>query len=760
MTGPSGTDHGWAGSRRLLRLLRDLMKGSGSSQTRLDKVVDLIAQDIVAEVCSIYVMRAGSVLELFATKGLKPAAVHKLRIRVNQGLVGLIAAQARPVALADAQSHPNFAYFPETGEEVYQSLMGVPIMRGGRVLGVLVVQNRTQRNYTEEEVEVLETVAMVLAELLAGDRLLDLTAGTPGGEGGVMPGRLSGMVLNEGLAIGTAVPHQRGIVITQVVAEDPDAELARLDGALGEMRDALDVMLARSEVARDGEHREVLETYRMFADDRGWLRRMHDAVRGGLTAEAAVQKIQNETRARMAAIKDPYLRARLADLDDLGNRLLHHLLRLDERKRDEDLPADMVLIAADLGPAELLDYDPGRLRAVVLEHGAPTSHVAIVARALQIPMIGRCAGITTEVREGDQVIVDGETGQVLLRPSEAVCAGFVESMAAKERQKEAFRAVRDLPAVSRDGVDVTLLINAGLMIDLPHLEEGGAEGIGLYRTEVPFMIRDSFPDVQTQTDIYSRILDAAAGKTVVFRTLDVGGDKVLPYWGGHDEENPAMGWRAIRIGLDRPALLRRQLRALLHAAAGRSLSVMFPMVSDVAEFDAARELLQREIDRERAFGDRLPADIRVGAMLEVPALALQLPQLLPRCDFVSLGTNDLVQFLFAADRNNPRLARRYDSLSPAVLTFVRDIARQAAEHGVPLTACGEMAGHPVEAMALVGCGVRRLSMAPQAIDQVKSMVRALEVAPLQDSIKQLLTLPDHSIREQLRSYASDRDIPI
>lgn len=755
---PAGGDHDWAGSRRLLRLLRDLMKGSGSSQTRLDKVVDLIAKDIVAEVCSIYLMRSGDVLELFATKGLKPAAVHKTRIRINQGLVGLIAAQARPVALADAQSHPNFAYFPETGEEVYQSLMGVPIMRGGRVLGVLVVQNRTQRHYTEEEVEALETVAMVLAEMLTGDSLLDATVAAGGGPGGLMPARLSGMVLNEGLAIGTAVPHQRGIVITQVVAENPEAELDRLDGALVEMRDALDVMLARTEVARDGEHREVLETYRMFADDRGWLRRMHDAVRGGLTAEAAVQKIQNETRARMAAIKDAYLRARLADLDDLGNRLLHHLLQL-EGKREENLPDDMVLVAADLGPAELLDYDQGRLRAVVLEHSAPTSHVAIVARALQIPMIGRCTGITTEVREGDRIIVDGETGQVLLRPSQSVLAGFGESMAAKERQREAYRAVRDLPSVSRDGETINLFINAGLMIDLPHLQEG-AEGIGLYRTEVPFMIRDSFPDVATQTEIYSRILDAAAGKPVVFRTLDVGGDKLLPYWRGGNEDNPAMGWRAIRIGLDRPALLRRQLRALLHAAAGRTLSVMFPMVSDVTEFEAAKALLQREIEREKAFGDRLPAEIRVGAMLEVPALALQLPQLLPRCDFVSLGTNDLVQFLFAADRGNPRLARRYDTLSPAVLTFIHQIARQAAEHGVPLTACGEMAGHPLEAMALIGCGVRRLSMVPQALGQVKTTVRALEVAPLRRFIKGLLTLPDHSIREQLRSFASDHDVPI
>jgi phosphotransferase system, enzyme I, PtsP len=756
---PPGTDHGWAGSRRLLRLLRDLMKGSGSSQDRLDKVVDLIAQDIVAEVCSMYLMRKGEVLELFASKGLKPAAVHKTRMRVHEGLVGLIAAQARPFALADAQSHPNFAYFPETGEEVYLSLMGVPIMRGGHVLGVLVVQNRTRRNYTEEEVEALETVAMVLAELIAGDRLLDLTAEDAGGDNDAMPARLSGIILNEGLAIGTAVPHQRGIVITQVIAEDPAAELTRLDGALGEMRDALDIMLARSDVARDGEHREVLETYRMFADDRGWLRRMHDAVNGGLTAEAAVQKIQNETRARMAAIKDPYLRARLADLDDLGNRLLHHLQGLDQKRRDE-LPEDMVLIAGDLGPAELLDYDQSRLKAVVLEHGAPTAHVAIVARALQIPMIGRCTGISTTIQEGDRIIVDGETGQVLLRPSEAVHAGFVESMAAKERQRAVFRAQRDLPSVSRDGNPITLLINAGLMIDLTHLESSGAEGIGLYRTEVPFMIRDSFPDVATQTEIYGKILDTAAGKPVVFRTLDVGGDKLLPYWSGGNEENPAMGWRAIRIGLDRPALLRRQLRALLHAAAGRSLSVMFPMVSDVAEFEAAKALLQREIDREKSFGERLPAEIKVGAMLEVPALALQLPQLLPRCDFVSLGTNDLVQFLFAADRGNPRLAQRYDTLSPAVLTFVRQIARQAADQGVPLTACGEMAGHSLEALALIGCGVTRLSMAPLAVDQVKAAVRGLEVAPLQTFINQLLTLPDHSIREQLKSYASDHGIPI
>lgn len=759
MTASSDLEHGWAGSRRLLRLLRDLMKAGGSSQERLDKVVDLIAQHIVAEVCSVYAMRAGETLELFATKGLKPAAVHKTKLQVNEGLVGLIAAQARPVALADAQSHANFAYRPETGEEIYHSLMGVPIMRGGRVLGVLVVQNRTQRSYGEEEVEALETVAMVLAELLSGDRLLEHTGGGADDDNGPMPARLSGIALNQGLAIGVAVPHHRGIVISQVVSENPEADRERLDAAMGEMRSALDAMLARQDMAPEGEHREVLETYRMFADDRGWLRRMHDAVRGGLTAEASVQKVQNETRARMAAIKDPYLRARLADLDDLGNRLLHHLLGLDEKRRD-DLPENMVLVAHDLGPAELLDYDQKRLRAVVLEQGAPTSHVAIVARALQIPMIGRCDGITTQIGDGENVIVDGETGQVLLRPSKSVRAGFKESIAHKERQQAAFRAVRDLPSVTRDGQEVTLLINAGLMIDLTHLEDAGAEGIGLYRTEVPFMIRDSFPGVETQADIYSRILDEAGSKPVAFRTLDVGGDKLLPYWRGGQEDNPAMGWRAVRIGLDRPALLRQQLRALLRAAAGRNLIVKFPMISEVAEFEAAKALLQREIDREKALGDRLPADIKVGAMLEVPALALQLPQLLPRCDFLSLGSNDLMQFLFAADRGNPRLARRYDGLSPAMLTLVRDVARQCDAHGVPLTVCGEMAGQPLEALALLACGVRRLSMAPGFVGPVKTMVRSLDLNELTININRLLTLPDHSIREQLRSYALEQDIPI
>ncbi len=751
---------GWAGSRRLLRQLRALMKGGGSGQERLDKTVALIADDMVAEVCSFYLLRAGEVLELYATKGLRPEAVHATRLRLGEGIVGDIAANARPLNLSDAQSHPNFAYRPETGEEIYHSMLGVPVMRDGRVLGVLAVQNRTARQYGEEEIEALETVAMVLAELLSSGEL-----GGAVGSGGLdsaesLPARLTGMVLNEGLGIGTAAMHERGIVIRQVVAEDPAAELERLDAALSAMLGQLEDLLARNELSADGEHQEVLETYRMFAADRGWVERMREAVRGGLSAEAAVQRVQNDLRTRMSRVKDPYLRERYADFEDLGNRLLHHLLGSAGTAEDSDLPDDTVLIARSLGPADLLDYDGAKIRAVVLEEGSPSAHVAIVARALGIPMVGRCRDLLARVRKGDTVIVDGVSGQVLLRPRSSIRASFAEAIRAGEERRKVFAATRELPAVTRDGTRIGLHMNAGLLIDLQQLHASGAEGIGLYRTEVPFMVRESFPDVAQQQDLYARVLDLAEGKPVTFRTLDIGGDKALPYWGGTEDENPSMGWRAIRIGLDRPAMLRQQLRALVRAAAGRELRVMFPMVAEVSEFVRARHLLLREVERQRAAGGRVPSRIECGVMLEVPALVWQLPTLFDLVDFVSVGSNDLLQFLFASDRGNPRLARRYDILSPPALAFLMNLTAQAEAAGVRLSLCGEAAGHPLEAMALIGCGFRILSMPPGGVGPVKLMLRSLELAPLRGYLDHLVRLPQASVRELLRSYARDRGVAL
>ncbi len=726
------------GSRRLLRRLRDIMAGSGSAQQRLDKIVQVIAADMVAEVCSAYIMRAGEVLELFATEGLRREAVHRTRLRVGEGLVGVIGATARPLALADAQAHPDFAYRPETGEEIYHSLMGVPILRGGRVLGVLVVQNRTLRNYSEDEVEALQTIAMVLAELAASGELIEPGELAPSDGIALLRVRLEGTRLNAGLAMGAAVLHEPRIVIRQVVAEDPEAELERLRK----------------------EHRDILEAYRMFAADRGWLARIREAVRGGLTAEAAVQKVQDDNRARMNQVSDPYLRERLADLEDLANRLQQHLGGAMATVAAADLPDEFILIARSMGPAELLDYDRSRLKGLVLEEGSPTAHVAIVARALDIPVVGRVKDILAKVEAGDLVVADGDHAQVYVRPSEDIQAAIAANIQMRLAQKEKYAAIRLAPAATLDGVEVALHLNAGLLIDLPYLDETGAAGIGLYRTEIPFMVQDSFPDVERQAELYARVLDHAGDRPVTFRTLDIGGDKVLPYMPESEEENPAMGWRAIRIALDRPAMLRQQLRALLRAASGRRLRIKFPMVAEVAEFEAARAVLGVELSRARNRGLTMPSEIKVGVMLEVPALLWQLPMLLPLVDFVAVGSNDLLQFLFACDRGNPRLAGRYDPLAPAVLTMLRELVRECDRHRVPVSLCGEMAGSPLEAMALLGVGFRILSMTASSVGPVKTMIRSLHLAPLEQFLATLAATPDHSLRAKLSAFAQDHDVVI
>ncbi|HLI11026.1 MAG TPA: phosphoenolpyruvate--protein phosphotransferase [Alphaproteobacteria bacterium] len=749
----------WVGARRLLRRLRDIMAAGGSAQARLDQIVRVIAADIVAEVCSIYVMRAGEVLELFATEGLKREAVHRTRLRVGEGLVGDIAAYARPLALADAQHHPKFAFRPETGEEIYHSLVGVPILRDGRVLGVLVVQNRTQRHYTEEEVEILETVAMVLAETLATGELVGASELAPTDGIALLPVRLDGMRINAGIGIGQALLHHRRIAVRRVIAEDPQTELARLETALGELKSALDTMLASADMAH-GEHREILETYRMVIGDRGWTRRVREAIQTGLSAEAAVQKVQNDTRARMAQVADPFFRERLGELNELTDRLLLHLGAEDEQPKPAELPDDIVVVARDMGPAELLDYDRAKLRGLVLEEGAPTSHVAIIARALAIPVVGRVRDAFSKIDMLDPLIVDGERGVVFVRPGEDVQQSFSESVRLSAERAASYAAARDLPAVTRDGERVALHLNAGLLIDMPHLHETGADGIGLYRTELPFMMRASFPTVDEQAQIYGRVLDLARGKPVIFRTLDIGGDKGLPYLPDGHEENPAMGWRAIRIGLDRPAMLRQQLRALIRAAAGRPLHIMFPMIAEVAEFDAARAVLKLEYERQVAAGTPPPAELKLGAMLEVPSLVWQLPTLLERVDFVSIGSNDLLQFLFATDRTNPRLADRYDLLSPPVLAMLRRVIADCAARGAAVSLCGEAGSHPLEAMALIGLGLRSLSVSPPAIGPIKMMIRSLAVRPLATYLETLIGLPGHSVRAKLHDYAVDHGIAI
>jgi len=752
-----------AGPRVLLKRLRELMAEPLEPQERLDRIVRDIAANMVAEVCSLYVLRADSVLELYATVGLNPNAVHLAQLRLGQGLVGTIAASARALNLSNAQEHPAFAYLPETGEEIYHSFLGVPVLRAGRTLGVLVVQNKTMRHYRDDEIEALETTAMVIAEMIASGDIGRLSR--PGLELDLTrPASFTGIAFNEGVGLGHVVLHEPRIVVTNLFNEDSDEELRRLEDSLGSLRLSIDDMLERRDVAFEGEHREVLEAYRMFANDRGWVRRLEEAIRNGLTAEAAVEKVQSDMRARMLHMTDPYLRERMSDFDDLANRLLRQLLGRGPETIAASLPKDAIVVARSMGAAELLDYPRDRLRGLVLEDGAPTSHVVIVARAMGIPVAGQMKGAVSMSENGDPIIVDGVEGAVHLRPQPDLEAAYAEKVRFRARRQELYRELRKKPSESKDGVKVDLLMNAGLAVDLPQLAEAGAAGIGLFRTELQFMVASTFPRAEAQEKLYRDVLDIARGRPVTFRTIDIGGDKVLPYFKGsvQEEENPALGWRAIRLTLDRPGLLRTQIRALLKAAGGRELKVMLPMVTELGEIAQAREIIDREVRHLSRFAHHLPTSLKLGAMIEVPSLLWQLDELMQAVDFVSVGSNDLFQFVMAADRGNTQLADRFDTLSVPFLRVLKQIADAGQRNHTPVTLCGELAGKPISAMALLGLGYRSISMSPASIGPVKAMLTELPLGELTAFLDDNLAGPAASLpmRALLQAFADDRSIPL
>ena len=746
------------GPRNLLRQIREAMAGASPAQDRLDTVVRIIAQSMVAEVCSIYLRRASGELELFATQGLKPEAVHTTRLRPGEGLVGEVARSAAPISLSDAPSHPNFAYRPETGEDPYHAFLGAPLLRGGRAIGVLVVQNRAERRYDDEEVEDIQTIAMVLAEtvasgeLLAQDELRDIEVAPH------RPERLKGQRFAEGLAYGHVILHEAPVAPENLLAENQQVEEIRLREALIGLKANIDSILDGGQGKLAGLPFEVLETYRMFADDRGWNRSLEEAVRTGLTAEAAVDRVRNEHRARFAQARDPYIKERLHDFEDLANRLLRVLA--GDKPGERELPDDAILVARNLGPADLLEYPRHKLRGLLLEEGSAASHAAIVARALQIPCVGRIMGLRDRLSEGDLVIVDGETGETYLRPRPDMLAAVQSRMQVRSARQAEFAKLRDVPAVTLDGTRITVLTNAGLAVDLENLDATGAEGIGLFRTEFQFMVSEELPRLTSQTALYKLVLDTAGDRPVTFRTLDIGGDKVLPYLETEREENPALGRRAIRLGLDRPGLLRLQLRALLTAAAGRELRVMFPMIATVDEFRAARELVDVECAWAKRRGRALPALLRVGAMIECPSLLWHLDALLPLTDFVSVGTNDLFQYMFAADRTNPLVSDRYDPLSPPALRALAEIQKKCADTGTPVSVCGEMAGKPLEAFALLTLGYTRLSAPAGGVGPVKRMILSADLTAARRGMANLLGSSAGSIRGELESLARKLNVTI
>ena len=743
------------GPRILLRRLRQVMADGGDRQDRLDRIVTLIAASMNTAVCSVYLRRGRDGLELCATEGLNRDAVHKTVLHVGEGLVGDIAQHKRPLNLADAPSHPRFAYRPETGEDPFNSFVGVPVLRGGDVTGVLVVQNSARRNFANEEVEALQTVAMVLAEMLAAGGEETAEEAAPDAS------RLfSGRGLSEGLAMGHVVLHEPRVEVTRLISDNAEEEAERLSAAIYKLRRNVDDLLATEDVSHAGEHLQVLEAYRMFANDRGWIRRIQDAIKTGLTAEAAVERVNNAMRARLGGQRDAYLRDRLHDFEDLSNRLLRILSGRAELASEDKLPRDAILLARTMGPAELLDYDRRKLRGLILEESALGAHVAIVARALNLPLLGDVRSIVNAARDGQEIILDADSGEAHLNPAGDIIAAYSNRARLQARRQQRYARIKHLPAVTRDGEKIQLDKNAGLMIDVETLQDSGAENIGLFRTELQFMVAARLPRQAEQEEVYRAVLDKAEGRDVVFRTLDVGGDKVLPYLRTGAEENPAMGWRATRMALDRPGLVRYQLRALLRAAAGRTLSVMFPLITTLDEFAKSRDMLMLERDRLTKFGHAVPETIEIGTMLEVPALVWQLDELLPQLDFLSVGTNDLMQFFFAADRGNPQTSDRYDFLSLPALRLLAHVQNLCANHDVPVSICGELGGRPLEAMSLVGLGYRRFSLPSASIGPVKRMVRSLNSQKLAAAVDDLLDDNPHDIRRAMLEIADAQAIKL
>ena len=734
-------------SRKLLGRLRDSLAEPGQGQERLDRITGLIAESMHADVCSIYLFRDRDTLELCATTGLNAQAVHNTRLRLGEGLVGRVAQTASVVNTANAPSERGFRFMPETGEESYSGFLGVPVHRLGEKLGVLVVQSRQSRAYSDDEIYALDVVAMVLAEMTELGAFVsdDTEIASPHQH----PAMLRGGSGQEGTAEGHVWLHEPRVVVTNFVNDDPVAETERMRIAVADLRGSVDDMLKLT-IDADTEHREILEAYRMFANSRGWLRRMEQSIENGLSAEAAVEKEQSQARARLQLVPDPYLRDRLNDLDDLSNRLLR-ILTGQGRDTGAVMPDRPILVARNIGPGELLEYGKS-LKGVVLEEGSVGSHAAIVARALAIPLVVHCTGATAEALTGDAIIVDGDEGVVHLRPDDSVAAAFRDKIIMQTQAAARFAALREVKAVGRCGTQIGMHMNAGIMADLPSLEGSGAEGVGLFRTELQFLLRNSMPRRSELAALYTRVLTAADGRRVAFRTLDIGSDKVMPYMNRPDEPNPAMGWRAIRVGMDKPGVMRMQLQALIRAAAGGPLTVMFPLIAEMSEFSYARDMLHRELDREAHLGHPLPSTLEVGAMLETPSLAFAPDAFFEMADFISIGGNDLKQFFFAADRENELVRRRYDSLSISFLTFIQNIIKRCNDAGTMVSFCGEDAGRPVEALTLAGAGVRSLSMRPASIGPVKDLILRADISEVATLIDAARTRGDDTVRPDVVSY--------
>lgn len=740
----------------MLDTLRRIVQDINATRD-LDEALHLIVAEVKAaihtDVCSVYMAdhtRGEHVL--MATDGLRPGAIGKVRLKFGQGLTGLAASRAEPVNVENAPAHPAFRYIAATGEAPFHGFLGVPIIRRRKVLGVLVVQQREQRKYTPDEESFVVTLAAQLAgcinqveirqslERLDDDVLSDTLF-------------LEGVASARGLALGEAVvvfPATAMGLVPDKDIDNPETEASRFRQAVAAELAELQRLSERMRLLLSPGDRALFDAYAMLLGSDSLVNGTLERIQAGNWAPGALRATVLEYANIFAEMDDPYLRERAADILDLGQRLLDRLQEAQAVNRH--YPDHVILMGEEISVSQLLDVPPEKLKGLVSVRGTGTSHVALLARGLGVPAVFGVSNLPPGRLHGREVVVDGYTVRVCIQPSPALRQEYQKLIAQEAELSRDLQHLRDLPAETPDGHRLELHANSGLFADIAAARNSGVQGVGLYRSELHFFLRDRFPGEEEQATLYTRVLRIMDPHPVVLRTLDIGGDKPLPYF-PISEQNPFLGWRGIRISLDQPDLFKTQLRAMLRATVAYSnLSILLPMISSVGELREALELLRCAEAELREDGVPIQTP-RVGIMVEVPSAVYQIDTLVRMVDFVSIGSNDLTQYLLAVDRNNDRVAKLYDPLHPAVLMAIRYVIERCQVAGRPVSVCGEMAGDPASALVLMAMGVDSLSMNLGSVLKIKWLIRSIRYEAAQDFLAEVMTL-DHAaiIRERANVF--------
>ena len=777
-----------SGSRRALDLLEKINALVGRTedyQEALEGAVRVVAVTMDCEVCSLYSYDAHTeTLGLAATKGLPARAIGRISMPKHEGLVGMVVENADVVCVEDALSHPRFKFFAALGEEKYHSFLGAPVGEGEGIIGVLVLQSRRRRRFLADEISLLRSVAGHIRTVMVNARLAErlqreekeresyrrgmtqairrleaheasekrrrtVVEGT--GAEGVS---FTGHGVSPGFGLGHVHLAMPPADLDHVVLHegDPGVELERFEDAL---------RLSTEEVERARVHMrdlvpevggDIYEALGMVILDPSFGELIRSRIGRGMAAESALKDVVEEYVERFRAMEDEYLRERASDVRDVGQRILRHLMGVSSHTAAE-LPEDTVLVAAELTLSDLSTVDPSRLKAIVSAAGGTTSHAAILAKSLEIPTAVGVDGVFTACREGDDIIVDGNSGSVYLRPDVEVLAEYRRLDSQFKVFQKGLEELRDLPAETLDGHRITLLANIGLIGDLDFADEHGAEGVGLYRTEFPFLSYRDFPSENEQLSLYRRVIERMDGRPVTIRTLDLGADKYPSYVSGQREQNPFLGWRSIRISLEYESLFQEQLRAILRAAGRSPLRILFPMITSVEEVRRVREIYSECVNDLAVEGQAPPKGVELGAMIEVPSAVMRVSQIVREVDFVSIGTNDLIQYTLAVDRDNRRVAPMYEPLHPAVLQSIVAVAGAAHDAGRRVGMCGEMAANPMSTLFLLGVGLDELSMGPLHIPLVKKLVRAVSMEDAESLASEILR---YDTVEEIKGYIFSR----